>query len=104
MLRLEDGPLIRGRGRFVDDLKFAGMLEAAFVRSPHAHAAIRGIDTAVARRLSGVHAVFTLADLVPMLTNERLPCNSVPTSYQTTSLPSFSPRMRSPLSAKPSPS
>jgi aerobic carbon-monoxide dehydrogenase large subunit len=73
VLRLEDGPLIRGRGRFVDDLKFAGMLEAAFVRSPHAHAAIRGIDTEAARLLPGVHAVFTLADLAPMLTNERLP-------------------------------
>ena len=65
VLRLEDGPLIRGRGRFVDDLKFPGMLEAAFVRSPHAHAAIRRIDTAAARRLPGVAAVLTLADLVP---------------------------------------
>jgi carbon-monoxide dehydrogenase large subunit len=73
VLRLEDGPLIRGRGRFVDDLKFPGMLEACFVRSPHAHAAIRGIDTQAARRLPGVQAVFTLADLAPMLTNERLP-------------------------------
>ena len=44
VLRIEDGPLVRGDGRFVDDLKFAGMLEAAFVRSPHAHAGIRGID------------------------------------------------------------
>ncbi len=73
VLRLEDGPLIRGHGRFVDDLKFAGMLEAAFVRSPHAHAGIRGIDAAAARRLAGVHAVFAHADLAPMLTQERLP-------------------------------
>ncbi len=51
VLRLEDGPLLRGQGRFVDDLKFSSVLEAAFVRSPHAHAGIRGIDTAAARRL-----------------------------------------------------
>lgn len=73
MLRLEDGPLLRGDGRFVDDLKFAGMLEAAFVRSPHAHAGIRGINTDVAMRLPGVHAVLTHADLAPLLTAERLP-------------------------------
>jgi carbon-monoxide dehydrogenase large subunit len=73
ILRLEDGPLIRGRGRFVDDLKFAGTLEAAFVRSPHAHAAIRGIDATAALRVPGVHNVFTLIDLMPMLTDERLP-------------------------------
>jgi len=73
VLRLEDGPLLRGQGRFVDDLKFAGMLEAAFVRSPHAHAGIRGIDTAAARQLPGVQAVFSFADLAPLLTAERLP-------------------------------
>ncbi|HTV35693.1 MAG TPA: xanthine dehydrogenase family protein molybdopterin-binding subunit [Xanthobacteraceae bacterium] len=73
VLRLEDGPLLRGGGRFVDDLKFAGMLEAAFVRSPHAHAGIRGINCDAARRLTGVHAVLTLADLAPLLTAERLP-------------------------------
>jgi carbon-monoxide dehydrogenase large subunit len=73
VLRIEDGPLIRGQGRFVDDLKFAGMLEAAFVRSPHAHAGIGGIDTAAARRLSDVHAVLTFSDIAPLLTAERLP-------------------------------
>jgi aerobic carbon-monoxide dehydrogenase large subunit len=73
VLRLEDGPLLRGHGRFVDDLKFPGLLEAAFVRSPHAHAAIRGIDADAARRSPGVRAVFTLADLAPLLTAERLP-------------------------------
>ena len=73
VLRLEDGPLIRGQGRFVDDLKFAGMLEAAFVRSPHAHAGIRGIDMDAARRLPGVKAVFGSADIAPLLAEERLP-------------------------------
>ncbi len=83
VLRIEDGPLIRGRGRFVDDLKFPHMLEAAFVRSPHAHAGIRGIDAAAARRLPGVHAVLTLADISPMLTQERLPLQ-----FRTDQLPS----------------
>jgi aerobic carbon-monoxide dehydrogenase large subunit len=73
VLRIEDGPLIRGQGRFVDDLKFAGMLEAAFVRSSHAHAGIRSIDTEAGRRLRGVHTVLTFADIAPLLTQDRLP-------------------------------
>jgi carbon-monoxide dehydrogenase large subunit len=71
--RLEDRPLLTGAGRFVADLRFADMLEAAFVRSPHAHALIRAIDTGAAQRYPGVHAVFTLADLAPLLAQERLP-------------------------------
>ncbi|HYZ44071.1 MAG TPA: xanthine dehydrogenase family protein molybdopterin-binding subunit, partial [Xanthobacteraceae bacterium] len=71
--RLEDRPLLMGKGRFVADLVFPDMLEAAFVRSPHAHAAIRGIDTRAARDCAGVHAVLTLADLAPLLAQERLP-------------------------------
>jgi aerobic carbon-monoxide dehydrogenase large subunit len=71
--RLEDHPLLRGAGRFVADLRLPDMLDAAFVRSPHAHAAIRGIDTSAARRYAGVHAVLTLADLIPLLAQERLP-------------------------------
>ena len=42
--RLEDPTLLTGRGRFVDDIRLAGALHACFVRSPHAHAAIRSID------------------------------------------------------------
>jgi carbon-monoxide dehydrogenase large subunit len=83
VLRIEDGPLVRGDGRFVDDLKFAGMLEAAFVRSPHAHAGIRGIDAAKALRLPGVHAVFAQSDIAPLLTAERLPLQ-----FRTDQLPS----------------
>jgi len=71
--RLEDRPLLTGNGRFVADLTFPGMLEAAFVRSPHAHAAIRAIDTAAARQCAGVHAVLTFSDLAPLLAQERLP-------------------------------
>src|SRR6478609_4956927 len=80
--RLEDRPLLMGKGRFVADLAFPGMLEAAFVRSPHAHAAIRGIDTHAARRCAGVHAVLTLAELAPHLAQERLPLQ-----FRTANLP-----------------
>jgi carbon-monoxide dehydrogenase large subunit len=71
--RIEDLPLLQGRGRFVDDLQFPGLLHAAFVRSPHGHAMIRGIDPSAARQAPGVHAVLTLADLMPLLSQERLP-------------------------------
>jgi aerobic carbon-monoxide dehydrogenase large subunit len=71
--RIEDRPLLAGTGRFVADLRFPDMLEAAFVRSPHAHAAIRRIDVSAARRHPGVHAVLTLADLSPVLSSDRLP-------------------------------
>jgi carbon-monoxide dehydrogenase large subunit len=71
--RIEDLPLLQGCGRFVDDLRFPDMLQAAFVRSPHSHALIRGIDVTAARRAPGVHAVLTLADLAPLLSRERIP-------------------------------
>jgi aerobic carbon-monoxide dehydrogenase large subunit len=71
--RVEDPALLRGRGRFVDDLNPPGLLEAAFLRSPIAHGLIRSIDTGAARALPGVHAVYTLADLRPVLTADRLP-------------------------------
>ncbi|HUK59444.1 MAG TPA: xanthine dehydrogenase family protein molybdopterin-binding subunit [Stellaceae bacterium] len=72
MNRIEDPDLLRGRAHFVDDIHFPGMAEAAFVRSPHAHAAIHSIDCAAARAATGVHAVLTLADLRPYLRRERL--------------------------------
>ena len=70
--RLEDPDLLRGKGRFVDDISLPNMLEAAFVRSPHAHASIRAIDKTAALALPGVHAVLTMADLRPFLKAERL--------------------------------
>ena len=60
--RVEDRRLITGNGRYVDDIRLPGMLEAAFVRSTEAHARIRRIDTTAARALPGVHGVFTLKD------------------------------------------
>src|SRR5262249_40386126 len=67
-----DGRLIRGKGRFVDDIGLPSMLHAAFVRSSHAHAAIRAIDAAGARELPGTVAVLTLAGLAPHLVETRL--------------------------------
>jgi carbon-monoxide dehydrogenase large subunit len=61
--RKEDPRYLRGEGRYVDDMTLPGMLHAAFVRSPYAHAKIRGIDTAAARARPGVTHVFTFADL-----------------------------------------
>src|SRR5690349_4981248 len=70
--RLEDEPLLRGRGRFVDDLAVGGLLHAAFVRSPHPHARIRGVASAAAAALPGVRAVLTLDDLMPVLAQRRM--------------------------------
>ena len=65
--RIEDERLLRGHGRFVDDIVLAGMLHAAFVRSPVAHGLVRAIDTDAARGMPGVCAILTYADLRPML-------------------------------------
>src|SRR5579862_7260114 len=62
VLRREDPRLLRGRGRYFDDLKLADQLYAAIARSPHAHADIRAIDTRAAARIPGVHAVLTGED------------------------------------------
>jgi len=61
--RLEDPALLSGRGRFVDDVKLPGVLHACFVRSQHAHAMVRSIDSETALSLPGVHAVLTADDL-----------------------------------------
>ena len=80
--RREDGDLLRGKGRFVDDISLPGMLEAAFVRSPFAHATIRGIDKTAALALPGVHAVYTLQDFMPHLVTERLVVGLPSKSYK----------------------
>src|SRR5262245_64209310 len=61
--RVEDTRLLGGHGRYVADLARPGLLHVAFVRSPHAHARIRGIDTTRARTLPGVIACVTGAEL-----------------------------------------
>ena len=71
--RVEDPALVRGEGRFVDDLRMEGVLHAAFVRSPHAHARVRAIDCDEARTMPGVHAVFTSRDLPAALREQPVP-------------------------------
>jgi aerobic carbon-monoxide dehydrogenase large subunit len=61
--RLEDLRFVRGRGQYVDDLARPGMLHAAILRSAVAHGRIRRIDVSGARKMPGVHAVITAADL-----------------------------------------
>jgi len=61
--RREDARLLIGRGSFVDDLHIPGVVHAAMVRSPHAHARIRSIATEAARAYPGVLAVITAADI-----------------------------------------
>ena len=61
--RVEDEPLLRGRGRFIADAPLEGEVYGHFVRSPHAHARILGIDTVAARGAEGVLAVITADDM-----------------------------------------
>lgn len=61
--RKEDPRLLTGRGQFVDDISLPGMLHVAFARSPIARGKILSIDTAAARGLPGVHAIYTQDDI-----------------------------------------
>jgi CO/xanthine dehydrogenase Mo-binding subunit len=61
--RLEDEPLITGRGKFVANLSFPDELHMRVVRSPYAHATLRGVDVQTALALSGVAAVWTFTDV-----------------------------------------
>ena len=62
MLRVEDARLLSGKGRYTDDLAPRDAAWAYVLRSPHAHAELRGIDIAAARRMTGVRAVLVAAD------------------------------------------
>jgi CO/xanthine dehydrogenase Mo-binding subunit len=61
--RLEDRPLLTGKGKFVADVSFPGQWTMRVVRSPVAHGTIKSIDTSEALALPGVHAVWTAADV-----------------------------------------
>jgi carbon-monoxide dehydrogenase large subunit len=65
--RREDPRLIQGRATYVDDIKIAGMQHLGFKRSEVAHGRIVSIDTRAAQAMDGVEAVFTGADLVPLI-------------------------------------
>ncbi|MDQ6773322.1 MAG: molybdopterin-dependent oxidoreductase [Candidatus Dormibacteraeota bacterium] len=60
--RREDPRLVRGHGKYTDDLKLQHCTFMAVVRSPHAHARVTGVDTSAAKAAPGVVAVFTAAD------------------------------------------
>ena len=61
--RFEDPRLVRGGGRYTDDIKLPGLVHGIVLRSPHAHAKIRSIDIAAAKTAPGVLAVLTSADI-----------------------------------------
>ena len=57
--RKEDARFLTGAGQFTDDVTMARQTQAYFLRSPHAHARIRGIDTSKAKKAPGVVAIYT---------------------------------------------
>jgi carbon-monoxide dehydrogenase large subunit len=61
--RVEDPRLLKGGGRYTDDIVLPGMLHGIVLRSPHAAAKLGAIDTAAARSVPGVKAIYTAADL-----------------------------------------
>jgi carbon-monoxide dehydrogenase large subunit len=61
--RKEDQRFITGKGRYTDDINLKGQTYAYFVRSPHAHATIKSINTAKAAKMPGVVGVFTSKDV-----------------------------------------
>ncbi|HEY3916424.1 MAG TPA: xanthine dehydrogenase family protein molybdopterin-binding subunit [Stellaceae bacterium] len=63
VLRVEDPKLLRGEGRYTDDVNVAGQAYAMMVRSRYAHGTIRRVDVAAARKMPGVFGVYTAADL-----------------------------------------
>src|SRR5689334_19424073 len=69
--RLDDPRLLTGRGRYVDDITLPRMVHAAFVRSPHAHAAIARLDIDAAAESAGVVGVLTGADTARLCTPYR---------------------------------
>src|SRR5690242_7326016 len=64
--RLEDPPLLTGRGAFVGDISFPHQLHMRLVRSAHANAVLRSVDVAAARAVPGVVAVWTVADIADL--------------------------------------
>src|SRR5579864_434075 len=64
VVRKEDKRFITGKGRYVDDIKLVGMTFAHFIRSPHAHARVKRIDSSAAMTMPGVIAVLTGQQLI----------------------------------------
>ncbi len=74
--RVEDKRFTTGKGRYTDDIVLPGMTYAYILRSPHAHARINSIDTAKAKNMDGVVAIFTGKDIA----NAEI--NGVPCGWQ----------------------
>jgi carbon-monoxide dehydrogenase large subunit len=81
MKRVEDPGMITGTAKYIDDLRLPGMAHVAILRSPYAHARIKGIDTAKAEAHPGVVAVYTGKDF------EHLP--PLPCAWQATGTENF---------------
>ena len=88
--RREDVRFVTGTGQYLDDVTLPGMLHAAILRSPHAHARIKGIETAAALELDGVTAVFTYSDMAELA--KPIPMRVFP-------LPGLDDFLQTPLSA-----
>ena len=88
--RREDARFVTGQGQYLDDVRLPGMLHAAILRSPHAHARMRGIETSAALALDGVAAVFTYADMAAL---------SKPIPMRVFPLPGLDKYLQTPLSA-----
>lgn len=78
VLRREDRRFLTGRGQYVSDLSFHDELHCAFVRSPHAHARIRSIDTTEALASAGVVAVYTGDDMAADRVGTMIPLWRIP--------------------------
>jgi aerobic carbon-monoxide dehydrogenase large subunit len=87
--RLEDPPLVVGRGEFAGDINFAHQLHMRIARAAHAHGRIVAIDTAAARALPGVFAVWTSADIADV----------PPVDFREGSIPALDP-YRQPILAR----
>ena len=89
--RREDVRFVTGQGQYLDDIHFPGMLHAAILRSPHAHARVRSIDASAALALEGVESVFTYADMADLA--KSIPMRVFP-------LPGLDNYLQTPLSAE----
>jgi carbon-monoxide dehydrogenase large subunit len=85
--RVEDPRYLLGRGRFIQDISLPGMLEAAFVRSPFAHARIVSLDAEAALRVPGVTAVFTGAEMAERV--KAIKCDATFDGWQSSAQPAI---------------
>src|SRR5450432_2600613 len=73
VVRVEDGRILTGRGRYMDDIVLPGMLEGAFLRSDVGHARIASVDAEDARSMPGVVAIITAAELEGVVSPLQIP-------------------------------